>query len=182
MFDDVFYLYYFEPLQCFKWSCVDFFISSYFHEETVEMFLNLFTVVRVSAFSCRPLSSRHVTSTNTNTLQPVCVFVLKAAGGWGGWMGLWWANKGLRRRCGGSVKLRFLIRGGIPEPDQSRHQTVLPLWRPSGGMRFSRRYRGTPGLLGGKVHRARRWGDGWGWGGGGMKTLKVRLTTPDCTA
>lgn len=58
-------------------------------------------------------------------------------------------NKGLGGRCGGSVKLRFLIRGGIPEPEQSHHQTVLPLWRPNGGMRFSRRYGGTFGLSGG---------------------------------
>lgn len=76
----------------------------------------------------------------------VCVEVLGVGG-----------NKGLGGRCGGSVKLRFLIRGGIPEPEQSHHQTVLSLWQANGGMRFSRRYGGTFGLSGGgKVHRARR--------------------------
>lgn len=80
---------------------------------------------------CRPI-------TCASALQPKGASLCVCA--WGG----------LSRRCvcvfvgggGVSVKLRFLIRRGIPEPGQSRHQTVHPLWRPNGGMRFGRRYVG----------------------------------------
>lgn len=72
---------------------------------------------------------------------------------------------------GGSVKLRFLIRRGIPEPGQSRHQTVHPLWRPNGGMRFGRRYVGGGGVL----SYARP-------GGGGLwkvwKEIRINLESP----
>lgn len=69
---------------------------------------------------------------NSHVLKPVGSFLFGVEG-----------NNRPGGRCGGSVKLRFLIRGGIPEPEQCHHQTVLLLWRPNRGMRFSRRYGGT---------------------------------------
>lgn len=115
-------------------------------------------------------SSPIIRRVNKYYLNPVrsfqCLFGLKL--GWG------WLIKCSGGRCEGSVKLRFLIRGGIPEPEYSRHQTVLPLWRPNAGMWFSRRYGGTLGLLGGKVHRGRRWRGG-GVSPGNLETEAVYM-------
>lgn len=104
-------------------------------------------------FCCRiwPKWKRYVDK-HTLTCKTISLSVLK--------LGRRWLIKRHRGRCKVFLKLGFLIRGGIPEPQQSHHQTVLPLWQPNGGMRFSRRYEGTYRLLGGKVHQARRWGEG----------------------
>lgn len=53
------------------------------------------------------------------------------------------------------MKLRFFIRGGIPEPEKSHHQTGLPLWQRRNVIQLE--IRRDVRVAGGRVvHRARR--------------------------